>query len=133
MKIRPKIYLAGGMKSNWQSAVLDKYKDRFQFFNPQDHELANEKEYTIWDLHFVKESDIIFAFMAKDNPSGYGLTLEIGYAKALNKTIILVDERSNLDSAFQKYFKIVRESASIVFEDFESGLDYLERFSIYSI
>lgn len=133
MKIRPKIYLAGGMKSNWQNKVLSRYGDSFIFFNPQDHKLETEKEYTIWDLHFVKEADIIFAYMDKHNPSGYGLTLEIGYARALNKTIILVDERSSEDTSFHNYFKIVKESASIVFDDFESGLNYLERFSIYSI
>lgn len=128
-----KIYLAGGMKSGWQNTVINKLKDRCVCFNPQDHRLNNAKEYTIWDLHFVNQADIIFAYLEKENPSGFGLTLEIGYAKALNKTIILVDERSRFDSSFANYFKIVSESANVVFDDFESGLDYLERFSIYGI
>lgn len=133
MNYKMKIYLAGGMKSGWQNTVINKLKDRCIFFNPQDHQLNNAKEYTIWDLHFVNSSDIIFVYLEKENPSGFGLTLEIGYAKALNKTIILVDERSKFDSSFANYFKIVRESASVVFDDFESGLNYLERFSIYCI
>lgn len=133
MNNKMKIYLAGGMKSGWQNTVINKLKDRCIFFNPQDHQLNNAKEYTIWDLHFVNRADIIFVYLEKENPSGFGLTLEIGYAKALNKTIILVDERSKLDSSFANYFKIVRESASVVFDDFESGLNYLERFSIYCI
>jgi len=127
------VYLAGGMQSGWQNTVIDRLKDRCVFFNPQDHMLSNSKEYTTWDLHFVKQSDIIFAYLEKDNPSGFGLTLEIGFAKALNKTIILIDERSKIDPKFSNYFKIVRESANVVFEDFESGLSYLERFSIYCI
>lgn len=127
------VYLAGGMQSGWQNVVIDRIRDRCVFFNPQDHMLSNSKEYTTWDLHFVKQSDIIFAYLEKNNPSGFGLTLEIGFAKALNKTIILIDERSKIDPKFSNYFKIVRESANVVFEDFESGLSYLERFSIYCV
>ncbi len=130
---KQRVYLAGGMKSDWQNIVLNRLSNFFIFYNPQDHNLEKETEYTIWDLHFVKSSDIIFAYMAKDNPSGYGLTLEIGYACALNKTIILIDERSKIDTSFNNHFKIVRESASIVFEDLEDGLRFLERFSIYAV
>lgn len=128
-----KVYLAGGMKSGWQDNIIERFKNKLFFFNPIDHKLDKSKEYTVWDLHFVKESDILFAYMEKDNPSGFGLTLEIGFAKALNKTIILVDERSKNDIQFSNYFKIVRESASVVFEDFQSGLNYIERFSIYAV
>lgn len=133
MSFKMKIYLAGGMKSNWQSNVKSKFANNFIFFNPQDHKLEKPKDFTCWDLHFVNQADIVFAYLEKDNPSGYGLTLEIGYAKALNKTIILVDERSKVDRSFSNYFNIVRESANVVFEDFESGLRYLDRFSVYSI
>ena len=128
-----KIYLAGGMKSEWQNIVKGKFRNSFIFFNPQDHKLNNPQEYTVWDLHFVKQSDIVLAYLNKENPSGYGLTLEIGYAKALNKTVILIDERSKEDLPFSGFFKIVRETADVVFEDFDSGLKYLEKFSIYSI
>lgn len=128
-----KVYLAGGMKSNWQTLVINRLKNNFTFFNPQDHNLNNVNEYTVWDLHFVSQSDIIFAYLDADNPSGFGLTLEIGYAKALNKTIILIDEKSKADQVFTQYFKIVRNASSIVFDDLESGIKYLERFSIYTI
>jgi len=133
MNNKIKIYLAGGMKSGWQDTVINKLKNSCIFFNPQDHGLINANEYKTWDLHFVNQADIIFAYLEKENPSGFGLTLEIGYAKALNKTIILVDERSINDSSFLNYFKIVRESADVVFDDFESGLNFLERFSIYFV
>lgn len=133
INMKPSVYLAGGMKSNWQHILIERFGDKFFFFNPQDHLLGNPKEYTIWDLHFVKRADVIFVYVEPDNPSGYGLTLEIGYAKALGKTIILVDERSKYDAQFRKYFKIVRESSNVVFDDLESGLSFLERFSIYSV
>lgn len=128
---RIRIYLAGGMRSGWQKKVIERLKDRCLFFNPEDHGLANAKEYTQWDLYFIKQSDIVFAYQEDSNPSGYGIALEIGYAKALNKTIILVDERSQIDSSFSNYFKIVRESSNIVFDNIELGIDYLERFLIY--
>ncbi len=130
MGYKEKVYLAGGMKSGWQDKIIDKFKDKFIFFNPRDHNLLEANQYTVWDLHHIKKADIIFVYLESDNPSGFGLTLEIGYAKALNKTIILVDEKSARNEIFAKQFKIVRESANNVFNDLESGLRYFERFSI---
>jgi len=132
MNSKEKIYLAGGMKSGWQDQIINKFKDKFIFFNPCDHCLSISSQYTSWDLHFLEKSDIIFAYLEKDNPSGYGLALEVGFAKASNKTIILVDERSIFDEEFAYRFRIIRDSASLVFDDLESGLKFLDRFSIYS-
>ena len=132
MSNKEKVYLAGGMKSGWQDRIINKFENKFIFFNPCDHCLSVSKQYTTWDLHFLKKSDLVFAYLEKDNPSGIGLTLEVGYAKALNKTVILIDERSKIDEDFAIKFKIVRDSASIVFDDLESGLNFLDRFSIYS-
>ena len=132
MNNKAKVYLAGGMKSGWQDNIIERFKNKFIFFNPRDHKLDNPIEYTLWDLHFVKESDILFAFMEKENPSGFGLTLELGFAKALNKTIILVDERSAVNESFANRFKIVRESSSVTFNNIEDGIKFLDRFGIYS-
>lgn len=131
--IKPNVYLAGGMGSGWQEDVIKRLEGKFNFFNPRDHHLDTPKEYTNWDLFFVSKCDIVFGYMEKDNPSGFGLTLEIGYAKALGKTIILTDERSSIDESFSRRFKIVRESSSVVYENLESSLKFLERFSTYSI
>lgn len=125
-----KIYLAGGMnQSNWQKKVIDSVGDKgYIFFNPRLHKLDNVKEYTLWDLHYVSKCDLLFAFMQKDNPSGYGLALEIGYARGLNIPVILVDERSGHDKAFCNSFRFIRESSSIVFDDFHDGLELLKSF-----
>lgn len=123
-----KIYLAGGMNSDWQSKVINRFDNNFIYLNPQNHNLSNSKEYTVWDLFFVQKCDILFGFMENTNPSGFGLTLEVGFAKALNKTIILVDEKSASDSFFKEKFRIVRESASIVFDSLEDGQNYLDSF-----
>jgi nucleoside 2-deoxyribosyltransferase len=129
MKYINKVYLSGGLGNDWHQPILDKFKDKFIFFNPRKHKLYEHSEYTPWDIHFVKLSDIIFAYLEKDNMSGYGLSLEIGFARALDKTIILVDERSREDKEFAERFKIVRSAASKVFENLDDGLKYLESFS----
>lgn len=97
--MKTKVYLAGGMnESNWQKKVIETINsENFVFYNPREHSLTNSTEYTFWDLFYVKQSDILFAYMQSDNPSGIGLTLEVGYARALDKSIILVDERSKND------------------------------------
>ena len=123
-----KVYLSGGMNaSNWQDEVINATgKQGYVFYNPRLHNLAQSKEYTIWDLFYIKNCDIVFAYMQHDNPSGYGLTLEVGYAAALNKAIILVDERSESDVNFKGYFEIVRQSSSIVFDNLEDGIKFLK-------
>jgi nucleoside 2-deoxyribosyltransferase len=123
-----KVYLSGGMnKSNWQQKVMKATgKKGYVFYNPREHNLSHSREYTIWDLFYVKNCDVVFAYMQKDNPSGYGLTLEIGYATALGKPIILIDERSDDDEKFKRYFEIVRESSSIVFKNLPEGIKFLQ-------
>ena len=123
-----KIYLSGGMNtSNWQEEIITSIGTKgYVFYNPREHNLSHSKEYTIWDLFYVKNCDIVFAYMQKENPSGFGLTLEIGYATALGKPIILVDEKSSIDEKFKKYFEIVRESSSIVFDNLAEGTKFLK-------
>jgi hypothetical protein len=123
-----KIYLAGGMKSGWQEKIIKRFEGQFDFYNPAKHGLINSSEYTTWDMHYVKQCDILFAFMESDNPSGFGLTLEIGLAKSLNKTIILIDEKSKGDVSFAKKFAIVREVANVVFEDISKAESFLSSF-----
>ncbi|WP_167616068.1 nucleoside 2-deoxyribosyltransferase domain-containing protein [Maribellus sediminis] len=131
MEAKEKVYLAGGMESDWHEKLKQRFHNKFLFYNPKDHQLDASEQYTLWDLHHIKKSDIVFAYLEKDNPSGYGLTLEVGYAKALNKTIILVDEKSDTNNEFKARFAIVKNSASAVFDNLEEGIKFLERFSIY--
>lgn len=125
------VYLSGSLDtSNWQEKVEKQLQNKFIFFNPITHNCHRPEEYTTWDLHFVKQCDIIFAYMEKDNPSGYGLTLEIGFALGLNKTVILIDEKSQNDKEFSSFFKIVTSASTIVFDDLEKGINYLAKFSL---
>lgn len=128
ISMETKVYLSGGMnESNWQDKVINAVgREGYIFYNPRLHNLAHSKEYTIWDLFYVKNCDIVFAYMQKENPSGYGLTFEIGYAVALSKPIILVDERSENDTNFKRYFEIVKQSSSINFTKLDEGIKFLK-------
>jgi nucleoside 2-deoxyribosyltransferase len=126
--LKQKIYLSGGYKSNWQKKVIDNLKDNFIIFDPRKHNLSDYKEYYTWDVHFIKQCDIILAYMEESNPSGYGLSFELGYAKALNKTIILVDDKSDSNDAFRNYFNLIRASSDVEFKDLDSALSYLKLF-----
>jgi hypothetical protein len=112
-----KIYLAGGMKSGWQQTVINKYNNNeATFINPQNHGLNIPKLYTHWGLYGIKQCDILFGYMEEINPSGYGLAAEIGYAKAMGKLVILVDERSGVDDAFKYKTPFLRSPRSILRE-----------------
>jgi hypothetical protein len=80
------------------------------------------------EFYHVEKCDIILGYITKDNPSGYGLALEIGCTKAKNKLIILVDKRSTKDKSFKKYFSICHESATIIFNDLDEVIEYLKTF-----
>ncbi|HEY0668749.1 MAG TPA: nucleoside 2-deoxyribosyltransferase domain-containing protein [Sphingobacteriaceae bacterium] len=128
--MKPKIYLAGGFVGGWQEKVKDTLGDNFVFFDPQKHSLSDVEKYTNWDLYHVDRCDILLGYMSGTNPSGYGLALEIGFAKAKNKLIILVDERSNIDDAFKRYFSICSETANICFPNLNDAIDYLSTFRL---
>jgi hypothetical protein len=122
---KPNIYLAGGFASGWQSKVK-KDLNSFEFADPSVHNLKNSKEYTEWDLMLIKRADIVFAFLESDNPGGYALALEIGFARALGKLIILVNEKVQPDGT-TPYLNMVESSSNIVFRNIDDGIAYLKK------
>ena len=127
-----KIYLAGGFASNWQSKVDLELKDFAEVFNPREKEINNNMslmEYVSWDLHHISNADIVFAFMERKNPSGFGLSVEIGYARALNKTIILVLEDDH-EIHSDKSLAFLKGVSSVSFNELNKGLNYLKTYLI---
>ena len=116
-----KVYLSGGMKSNWRNEI--KQFVSAIWIDPCEHGLNIASEYTIWDLAGIRNCDVVFAYLEKDNPSGLGLMLEIGYAKALNKVVILVDAQDN------KYMLIGHNTADCYYSEFEDGITVLKSLS----
>jgi nucleoside 2-deoxyribosyltransferase len=115
---RTTVYLAGGMKSNWQDRVIAACPG-FAFSDPRTHGLTEEKEYTAWDLQAITDCDLVFAYMDSDNPSGFGLSLEVGFAYGIGRPIFYVCEDG---SERQKRFGMVRACASEVFDSLDAAI-----------
>jgi hypothetical protein len=60
------------------------------------------------------------------------MALEIGYAKGLDKTVIVVDEKSGSNKEFRKYFAIVKETADAYFQSLDEGITFLKSFGTES-
>ena len=119
-----RVYLAGGMRSPWRNDVVSYFYNLpdVEFLDPSTHGLTDEAEYTHWDLDAVKQSDVVFAYLEADNPSGYGMSLELGYAYALGKTIIFVQDPGHPQS---RYFGMARTVATYLSYGFEYGIQLL--------
>lgn len=108
-----KVYLAGGFRSKWQAQVAGRLAGCFELLDPSAHNILDPAEYTEWDLEAVRESDIVLANMEASNPGGYSLALEVGFAKALGKQIIMVDQVT--EPSVKRYFEMVRQCSDRVF------------------
>lgn len=120
------VYLAGGFHTNWQDKVMEAVSG-FKYLDPRSHNLQDRDAYTLWDLTAIRACDCMFAYLEESNPGGYALALEIGFAKALGKQILFVDEKSPQDEKNRRYLGMVRSTAHVVFDSFEEGIDYLKR------
>tara|TARA_R110000782_G_C14485160_1_gene376553 strand:+ start:94 stop:492 length:399 start_codon:yes stop_codon:yes gene_type:complete len=129
-----KVYLAGGHRSDWQFQVKNNVK-ALTYFDPKLKEeiLFSQgtsmtlEEYGTWDLHHIKQSDIVFVYAETDNPSCIGLAVEMGYAKGLGKTVILVLEPGH-STILDRYLKFLTKAADVTFDNLEDGINYLKYF-----
>lgn len=133
--MKQKIYLAGGFKSNWHEQVKES-SDNFEWINPKEKEFKNGErivmdvnEYGKWDLHFIRQSDIVFVYVERTNTSCIGLCCEVGYAKGLGKTVITILE-PNHETIKDAYLSFITQVSDIVFSDLESGINYLKSFAL---
>lgn len=115
------IYLAGGMKSSWQDVAIQALPP-VEFVDPRKHGLVTEAEYTAWDLAGIRRSDLVLAFMDTDNPSGFGLSLEVGYAHALGIPVWYVCEDL---TPRQRFFGMVRAVAARQFDSLQAAVKAL--------
>ncbi|WP_343638994.1 nucleoside 2-deoxyribosyltransferase domain-containing protein [Roseateles sp.] len=122
MNLKTTVYLAGGMKSHWQDRVIAAFPD-VDFIDPRSHGLLDEKAYTEWDLNGVARSDLVLAYMDSANPSGFGLNLEVGFAKASGVPIWYVCEDT---TQRQRYFGMVRACANRCFDSLDHAIEALE-------
>ncbi len=115
------VYLAGGMHSTWQDLVMARVPG-CTYLDPRQHGLVRPAAYTAWDMRAIRSSDIVFAYLASDNPSGFGLAFELGYARALGKYVIFVNEREA-----DMRLGMLTASADFCTSKLESGVRRLKR------
>lgn len=118
------VYLSGRLISGWQDTVMTKIPE-ITFIDPRSSGLNSPRQYTAWNLTSIDLADILFAYMEMDNPSGYGIALEVGYARARGKHVVMVDERSPTDQQFATHFATVRASAQATFDSLDEAIGFL--------
>lgn len=117
----PVVYLAGGMRSNWQDEVIAALPG-VMFVDPRKHGCTDENVYTAYDLTGVQMCDIVFGYIEKDNPCGAGLAVEVGVAAAAGKHIIYVEEPG---FPHHRYFGMVRALADKNVNRLDLGIEAL--------
>lgn len=125
-----KVYLAGGMRSGWQDYVKSTFN--LTFLDPRKKEANNKmsvQEIGTCDLFFIKQSDIVFCYIEKTNPSGIGAAAELGFAKGLGKTVILCLEPNN-KHINDKYLQFLHNVSHVVYNNLDEALKYLKKITV---
>ena len=110
------VYLAGGMHSTWRDQVQ---LPEGSSLDPMSWSCDDPKEYTRLDLEAIDRSDVVIAYMDSANPSGFGMSVEVGYAYAKGKRVLFVDHIKN--DWRSRYFGMHR-SMSEVFNSIEEAV-----------
>lgn len=113
MTTKFRIYAAGDMKSDWQDRLRKILPPEVFIFDPRTNNSTDPAVYTKWGLDAVKDSNLVVALMGPHNPSGFGMSLECGYAHALGRPIIFIDEMAK--DWRGKYFDMLRVISTVVF------------------
>lgn len=118
------IYLAGGMRDGWQDRAISLLSEH-EILDPRSWNSLSPTVYTARDLNAILRADCLLVHMASTNPSGLGLSVELGYAYALCKKIVFCDEIQN--DWRSRYFDMHRVMASIVCPSIEEAADAINK------
>lgn len=113
-----RIFLSGDTHSDWRKPLIERF-DGHTFYDPTTCSDLSYPEMARVEREWIDESDIIFAYLSRSNPFGYGTVFEIGYAVANKKTIIYIDEKQVPSS------KWVAEHVAFRFTDLDNGIEQL--------
>lgn len=127
-----KVFLAGGMKSQWRDVLTTKIQRTITWLNPCTVVLNSNigPDRIIPQIcAMIEESDVVFAYLEQKNP-GLNLIFELGYAAAMGKYIIFVDERSSsgedLDYVWLNGLVLARHSVTEYYVTWVAGVRALE-------
>lgn len=124
------VYLAGGFHSGWQDRVRAEAPN-LTFYDPADRDpdvdLALE-EFGTWDLHHVRECDLVLAYAERTNPSLIGLAVEVGFAAGVDITVVLVLEDGH-DIFKDRYLQFLRKAADVTYDSLADAIDYVQLYA----
>lgn len=87
------IYLAGGMKDGWQDTLIPALEaDGHIIKDPRSWGGDDPAIYTPRDLYEIRNCDIVLAHMSSSNPSGFGMSVELGFAYGIYVPVIFLDD-----------------------------------------
>lgn len=115
-----KIYLAGGLKDGWQEQI----PSGWDVLDPRTWQDPDPAIYTARDLQAIRQSDAVLAYMDSANPSGLGMSLEVGYAHGLGKRVLFID---GIGGDWRSRYFGMHRSICEVFPDVYSALRALRR------
>jgi len=123
------VYLAGGLRSGWQNEVQERCP-HLTFISPldKDEDSMSLEEFGTWDLHHVKQADLVFTYIERTNPSCIGAAIETGYAAGKDTTVILVLEPDH-EHFKNRYLDFYRKVADVTFQKLDSGINYLQHYA----
>lgn len=114
---KAKIYLAGGW-GKFRSIVMN--DTNAEWLNPET--MTDRTNWFELETDAVKNSDGLIAWFEQGNPSGFGMTYEMGIAFALNKPYLLICE----DPEMLKYkFSMQSLGAQKTFNSWEDALKFI--------
>lgn len=91
-----KVYLCGGFKTGWQEEVtkeIMRLRPDAEIADPRNNKFHDPSYYTQWNLKQILDCNIVFAYMEHDNPGMANLAFEIGFAHALGKVVVLINQK----------------------------------------
>lgn len=145
--MKKKVYLSGGLVTDWQNEVMSKVDA--DFYNPAEFELGGKPRvgpevYAPLDRIKIEECHIVFGYLEASNPTPINVMVECGYGKGLGKIVILCNEwtedntkngtlkaTSYKDRSGRVWFKphyldLVRNWFDFVIADFGHAIDLLK-------
>ena len=123
------IYLAGGLHSGWQDTVQAAVPttDCVSPLDKDEDDMSLE-EFGTWDLHYVKQADLVLCYIERTNPSCIGAAIETGFAAGQDTTVVLVLEDDH-EHFKDRYLDFFRKVADVTYADLGAGIDYLKSFA----
>ena len=76
----------------------------------------------------VRRGNCVFAYLQTTNPGAYALAVEVGFAKTLDKFVIVVDEKSSADDGIARYLAMLAEASEVAFKTLHEGINFLEQY-----